>query len=202
MENKQCRICYEENEPLIAPCKCDGSIKYVHETCILAWFEHQPDREIRCELCIQPYNVTYMYPFEYVFDLYEADYILYISPFFLTTAIYIVSNSYRTLYITLTKRWIPETYDHYVTLQYTSICIWFAAFFTRARIQNWDLYWKHYRCVTYLNFLVIYAFTVGMISSNGFYSAAVANILQPFFFYIHNRIAAQINRENRLRIMG
>ena len=40
--NKICRICYQEEEdsltnPLIKPCKCSGSMKYIHLKCLLSW---------------------------------------------------------------------------------------------------------------------------------------------------------------------
>ncbi|EUB58273.1 E3 ubiquitin-protein ligase MARCH8 [Echinococcus granulosus] len=55
-----CRICYDSNESsknvaldsrgrLIAPCLCDGSLKYVHEKCIQDWFEISESR--MCEVC-------------------------------------------------------------------------------------------------------------------------------------------------------
>jgi E3 ubiquitin-protein ligase DOA10 len=39
MEPLSCRICSEEDtiENLIAPCKCNGSSKYVHRECLDAW---------------------------------------------------------------------------------------------------------------------------------------------------------------------
>ncbi|KAL5106760.1 E3 ubiquitin-protein ligase MARCHF1 [Taenia crassiceps] len=55
-----CRICHESNEStnavefnsygrLIAPCLCDGSLKYVHEKCIQQWIEISQSK--KCELC-------------------------------------------------------------------------------------------------------------------------------------------------------
>ena len=36
--NEMCRICWvcdeEEHNPLIAPCKCDGTVKYIHLNCL------------------------------------------------------------------------------------------------------------------------------------------------------------------------
>ena len=35
--NKQCRICMEGeglNSPLLSPCKCSGTIRYIHEECL------------------------------------------------------------------------------------------------------------------------------------------------------------------------
>ncbi|EUB58274.1 E3 ubiquitin-protein ligase 8-Mar [Echinococcus granulosus] len=55
-----CRICYDSNDEsndmemesrgrLIAPCLCDGSMKYVHQCCIQRWIKISRSR--KCELC-------------------------------------------------------------------------------------------------------------------------------------------------------
>ena len=55
---RQCRICHSDHGELYSPCKCDGSIKYIHEECLLNWLKHSsggtnaPSRVVkRCELC-------------------------------------------------------------------------------------------------------------------------------------------------------
>eukprot|EP00924_Labyrinthula_sp_SR-Ha-C_P012367 snap_masked-scaffold_10-processed-gene-4.47-mRNA-1 protein AED:1.00 eAED:1.00 QI:0/0/0/0/1/1/3/0/1190 len=56
-ENTFCRICRcgsdsdekEEEEPLFYPCSCSGSIKHVHESCLLEWLKHTNKK--KCELC-------------------------------------------------------------------------------------------------------------------------------------------------------
>ena len=38
-----CRICRGEGskeEPLFYPCKCSGSIKFVHQSCLMEWLYH------------------------------------------------------------------------------------------------------------------------------------------------------------------
>ena len=38
-----CRICRmgsQADDPLFYPCKCSGSIKYVHQQCLLDWLQH------------------------------------------------------------------------------------------------------------------------------------------------------------------
>ena len=41
MTERQCRICFEANNtisnPLMSPCKCNGTSKYVHKECIEQW---------------------------------------------------------------------------------------------------------------------------------------------------------------------
>ncbi len=38
--SKECRICYTNDEELgtlVTPCKCKGSLKYIHPECLKAW---------------------------------------------------------------------------------------------------------------------------------------------------------------------
>ncbi|CAG9560257.1 unnamed protein product [Danaus chrysippus] len=47
-----CRICHCESEvhnPLLAPCYCSGSLKYVHQSCLQQWLTASETRS--CELC-------------------------------------------------------------------------------------------------------------------------------------------------------
>ena len=37
MDEPICRICLETNGILFSPCLCNGTIKYVHETCLDTW---------------------------------------------------------------------------------------------------------------------------------------------------------------------
>ena len=51
-EESECRVCRDtatETEPLLSPCKCDGSIKFVHESCLLRWLSVK--KIDTCELC-------------------------------------------------------------------------------------------------------------------------------------------------------
>lgn len=47
-----CRICRmpaEDDNPLFFPCKCSGSIKYVHQQCLVDWLTHSGNTH--CEVC-------------------------------------------------------------------------------------------------------------------------------------------------------
>ncbi|KAK8041653.1 hypothetical protein PG993_006176 [Apiospora rasikravindrae] len=78
-----CRICRGEGspaEPLFYPCKCSGSIKYVHQDCLMEWLSHSQKKH--CELCKTPFRFTKLYapdmpkslPF-YVFASHMAKYL-------------------------------------------------------------------------------------------------------------------------------
>ena len=57
-----CRICYSSEvaiSKLIYPCKCSGSIRYVHEECLKTWLlaTNQKIKKKTCELCHTPYQI-------------------------------------------------------------------------------------------------------------------------------------------------
>lgn len=77
-EEALCRICFcnenTENNPLIAPCECTGSIKYIHTDCIKQWLRSRIQTkttsstvsyywtDMNCELCKSclPSSIYYM----------------------------------------------------------------------------------------------------------------------------------------------
>ncbi|CAG9530199.1 unnamed protein product [Cercopithifilaria johnstoni] len=60
---KFCRICHSfgsYGDPLISPCRCTGSLKYVHISCLLHWLTicaHNLKRPAICELCLYKYRL-------------------------------------------------------------------------------------------------------------------------------------------------
>ncbi|KAL1890402.1 hypothetical protein Sste5346_008229 [Sporothrix stenoceras] len=62
LEPDTCRICRSEGtpqEPLFYPCKCSGSIKYVHQDCLMEWLSHSQKKH--CELCKTSFRFTKLY---------------------------------------------------------------------------------------------------------------------------------------------
>lgn len=66
-EEEICRICRcgrEEKRPLYHPCVCTGSIKFVHEDCLLEWLNHSSSasgNRSKCELCGHKFRFTPVY---------------------------------------------------------------------------------------------------------------------------------------------
>ena len=64
-EERPCRICLEslstDKNPLIHPCKCSGSIKFIHEECLKTWIVSQAEDidHSHCELCKTKYKMSY-----------------------------------------------------------------------------------------------------------------------------------------------
>lgn len=62
LKTLECKICLENDilENLIAPCLCEGTIKYVHSTCLRDWINVKRSEELYhesyvCEIC--HYNI-------------------------------------------------------------------------------------------------------------------------------------------------
>lgn len=61
---ENCRICRGEGtkeEPLFYPCKCSGSIKWVHQNCLLEWLSYKAPQRKHCELCKTTFTFTKLY---------------------------------------------------------------------------------------------------------------------------------------------
>lgn len=59
-----CRICRGEasaNQPLLHPCKCRGSIRYIHQECLLEWLKHLNKLTEKCDICDTPYRFETIY---------------------------------------------------------------------------------------------------------------------------------------------
>lgn len=57
-----CRVCRSEGtdeQPLFYPCLCSGSIKYIHQDCLVEWLKHS--RKRYCELCKHPFTFSPVY---------------------------------------------------------------------------------------------------------------------------------------------
>ena len=55
---KKCRYCYMDNnqKTFIAPCKCSGSIKFVHIYCLEKWKKIK-HKSSYCEICNKRYKI-------------------------------------------------------------------------------------------------------------------------------------------------
>lgn len=59
-----CRVCHlgsQPDNPLFYPCKCDGSIKYVHQDCLLEWLKYSKQTNPKCELCGEHFHFKNVY---------------------------------------------------------------------------------------------------------------------------------------------
>lgn len=55
-EKKECRYCYSsgESQSLIVPCKCEGTMKYVHSECLAEWIKNRRSNNALSEYLVSP----------------------------------------------------------------------------------------------------------------------------------------------------
>lgn len=61
-EGDICRVCRAEGSqerPLFHPCICTGSIRYIHQECLVQWLKHS--KKEYCELCMHRFTFTPIY---------------------------------------------------------------------------------------------------------------------------------------------
>jgi E3 ubiquitin-protein ligase DOA10 len=76
-----CRVCHGESEPdnqLFFPCKCDGSIKYVHQECLEQWLK--VSNKQKCELCGEVFHFQKVYKTDAPYHISLLDVVLEVVP--------------------------------------------------------------------------------------------------------------------------
>lgn len=55
-----CRVCRSvSQEPLFHPCKCSGSMKYIHQSCLEEWLQHSGKKH--CDICNHVFEFSPVY---------------------------------------------------------------------------------------------------------------------------------------------
>ena len=82
--HKICRVCFEKdlnetNNTLLHPCKCTGSVKYIHDNCLREWInkmyfknKHILQQVPKCELCSYEFDIYYQFELLFSKDKYKA----------------------------------------------------------------------------------------------------------------------------------
>jgi len=74
-DKRECRICQDQepDDDLIDPCKCSGSIKFIHKKCLEEWVTYRTkigdkSERLRCSVCGEYFLVKWLRPtiFDYI----------------------------------------------------------------------------------------------------------------------------------------
>eukprot|EP00826_Nyctotherus_ovalis_P051406 TRINITY_DN641_c0_g3_i3.p1 TRINITY_DN641_c0_g3~~TRINITY_DN641_c0_g3_i3.p1 ORF type:complete len:217 (+),score=60.90 TRINITY_DN641_c0_g3_i3:474-1124(+) len=90
-DNDLCRICFmsasSPENPLFAPCKCTGTVKFIHFKCLKSWLNLKLDKQelphlqsyywksFDCEICktIYPFCIEHLKTKYYLADVYRPE---------------------------------------------------------------------------------------------------------------------------------
>lgn len=139
-----CRFCLDSNNgkrnPLIEPCDCRGSVRFVHEQCLSRWRRINPARNAKiCMLCLEPYNEAYNEAVEMIPDKNILSVFLLRFPFltFLTV-------NYIGLFHYSLVSFKPDVFVHFSKYQVVSQIAYFLLFFFSWKVRNLRNYWHHW----------------------------------------------------------
>lgn len=130
-----CRFCHESTPPLISPCSCDGSLKYIHQSCIFRWATIGGSLDyskLTCSLCNTAYRIPEIRLERLSTGIYIVDVLLYNSAGFT-----IALNYLSILYGIHTGEGIEDRLriaQVYIHLVYSLLYAMYL------RIENVDLY--------------------------------------------------------------
>ncbi len=65
---KSCRYCLDEEGEFVSPCRCKGSVAYIHEDCLNKWLRSlDPEKETKCPICKDEIKTNYNFE-KYIFN--------------------------------------------------------------------------------------------------------------------------------------
>ncbi len=97
--NPECKFCLEEDKQnnLISPCKCDGSLKYVHLKCLEKY--HEKRYLEKCEICNDDFNYQTKLNVEKFTSIYIIYLVCILNNFFTTLLIFDLDFSISLFFI-------------------------------------------------------------------------------------------------------
>ncbi len=129
-----CKYCLEEDyiTNLIRPCKCTGSMKYVHASCFYKW------NKLVCEIChyqykAKPHPLTRVYTHLYCDKIQGSNYVMYI----------------------LLWRCLPFLTFHQYNKYICELLILCQLFYARHICGDYQLYMRGMHCIIWMYILLL-----------------------------------------------
>jgi hypothetical protein len=198
-----CRICFESEGPLYNPCKCDGSIKYVHSDCLVRW-DHMRDDASQgtCELCKEAYAIAYNDPLETDLLAPNPRSFLLINPSW-----HIASSCIITI---LLSRAVPSLSSHaihfYTHLLYQSLYLLIKGLYIHCTVHRSSIYlayWKGYYAFPILSIhFILLTVSIALYTEKHYSSLVLLSVFNQCYLCIYPIIHTSIlNRMNKGRVL-
>ena len=211
-----CRFCLEENgdkeNPMIKPCKCKGSMAFVHKDCIKIWRRSTtiPKNVTHCQLCLGKFKLPTLIPLETIPEEIDSESWKILSNTFLiwTTAIMsnqlliVVFNSVIEQTTNQSHLFFPNELNdriYYISNSFTicTISTCYIHFYTPYfnAVNNKKMYCKQWISdwPCYFLLMTLLSLCLSIISQNVMYPVLYIFFL-PKFMYVHTQILTKMNR--------
>ena len=110
-EKIYCRLCYQNNsdifDPLLSPCKCSGSMKYIHLSCLKKSIKLKIKKKSKdqydlylfkgyhCEICLSNYPKYFVYK-DIIYNLLDFDMSKYKDEYIICSLLHYDENDYNS----------------------------------------------------------------------------------------------------------
>jgi hypothetical protein len=197
-----CRICFESEGLLLSPCRCDGSIKYVHSNCLVRWDHMRPDEsQGTCELCKEAYAMAYNDPLETDLLAPNPRSFLLINPSW-----HIASSCICTILLNRIISLPNPTLYLYIHLTYQSLYLLFMSLYIHYTVRNLTVYlayWTNYyaRFILSGHFLLL-VITIALYTEKYYNSLILLGVLNQCYLCVYPLVHTSIlTRMNKGRIL-
>ena len=189
-----CRFCLEprntKKNPLLEPCECRGSIRYVHELCLLRWRRQDPARNAElCRLCMSPYKLLELERPEHIPDEFTIALWLLRFPIglcFLVNYPFLIQLSFLN----------PSQFEvFFLAYQFFFQMVYMALFYREWNVNNRQLYWKYYSNWSTTLHIVFHVACNGLLLQGQFLAIIPLNTALAMYWYRHKNILVSINAQ-------
>lgn len=198
-----CRYCLDEDraENLISPCICVGTMKYVHNRCLMRWYTLNPEIGLVCSVCKTECMVQNDQPIEPVLSMEFIQRSAIHRPLLMITfyhwlyAVFCISV-YRMSHFSEMKQFYKE-YQTAFTLLY--LLIFFRAFLT---IQQKGLYMQKWLCTNRCLLPLFHLYCWWLMEPYTWIGGVAGNLCCFQYFYVHSMIVEEMNAKMTFRFIS
>ena len=190
-----CRFCLDTNEttknPLLQPCSCRGSMRFVHKKCLMRWRVQDPIRNAEiCLLCLTPYILEAPMIEQMPDDTGLIGLVLR-APLFLSVGVNYLFILHCSV---LPNRNVSN--DLFEVYQYIYQLLFFSLFATFWRVQNKRSYFLRWRTKEVLCFVVLHSLSNYSLHNQQFFAILPLNVAMSFYWFYHKKVLQEMNLEH------
>lgn len=198
-EPKVCRFCLStkngSSNPFLNPCKCKGSLEFVHLKCLNRWRRMDMTRNGKvCSLCLGTYKFLPLFEMEFIpqtntWSLYFLSYPGLILMFYNYVYLVILSTSTTEL---VRDRFFYKSI--YIVTQYLFHLTYLVCFHQEWKVIHRERYWAQMK--SYVPFVLssIHIYLLVLLSQETYSIGTLLSFYMGFYWQIHIRFLKNINQ--------
>ncbi len=196
----QCRVCLEDEreENLISPCVCQGSVKYIHNACLLRWYTLNPETGLLCGICKTECAHEYEKPPEMEIPEWIHDRLRVHVPIFMISITHWMFALFTITFLRCST--FREMKPYYTRFQIGFLLTYMVAFGVSVfQIQNKRLYMQKWVCTTNILLPLFHMYCLSLIPSVSWIGGVSSNLCCFHYFFIHSQILEDMNMHSTIR---